>query len=448
MSQEDGTDHSNGMLQQSADMSPLLAPVEPESAAREETIALTYTGRWQDIAGLAITNSFLTILTLGIYSFWGRTRIRKYLWSHTQVNSSPLEYHGTGGQLFIGFIIISLLFVGVNFGFQILQNALIQAAISTGSFEAALPIVIISSVVFAALYVTFFAYIIYSVRRYWLMMTSWRGIRLRQGGKRRVMIGLAFGRAILTVATLGFAYPWLALRTERYAFSNSHVGNKQFSFSADVSPLVKGWLPVWLGYFVLIGLPIGVLSFAAGGWTDGAGTPGNPIQDLNNVLGANGNLILFGYLTVAVLGITAAYAFFRARFFNVGVSGISLEGLQFHGNLRASSFLSAYVRAFLLTVVILIVPAAILFLIAGVTAFAGDGGVGGIVAGLLVVLIYMATSGFAWNVIVVHGLWKARVSATTTTGTLNVMEIEQEHVERVKQGEGFGTAFDAGFGEA
>ena len=448
MTDEVRDDHSNGMLQPGKGDTPPLKPIEPQVTSPEESISLTYTGRWQDVAKLAITNSILTFLTLGIYSFWGRVRIRKYLWAHTQVNKSPLEYHGTGGQLFVGFILITLLFLFVNFGFQFLQNLLVQAAISSGNFAAAAPILGISSLVIMTIYVAFFAYIIYSVRRYWLAMTSWRGIRLRQGGKRRVMIGLALGRAFLTVITLGFAYPWLALRTERYAYANSYVGNRQFSFDAKIGPLLRGWLPVWIGYFVLIVLPIGIFAGVTASSADEVGSSGNPFQDLMQMFGSVSGLLIIGYGALASLGIVAAYAFFRARYFNVGVSGISLDGLQFHGSIRASAFLSAYVRAFLLTIALIIAPVMLLFPLAGMTALAGDGGFGGIVAGLLIVLIYIATSGFAWNVIVVHGLWKARVAATSTTGVINVQEIQQDQVERVRQGEGFGTAFDAGFGEA
>lgn len=448
MTEEVRDDHSNGMLQPGTGETPPLKPIVPEVTSPEESISLSYTGRWQDVAKLAITNSILTFLTLGIYSFWGRVRIRKYLWAHTQVNKSPLEYHGTGGQLFVGFILITLLFLFVNFGFQFLQNLLVQAAISSGNFAAAAPILGISSLVIMTIYVAFFAYIIYSVRRYWLAMTSWRGIRLRQGGKRRVMIGLALGRAFLTVITLGFAYPWLALRTERYAYANSYVGNRQFSFDAKIGPLLRGWLPVWIGYFVLILLPIGIFAGVATSSAEETGSTGNPVADMMQLYDSVSGVLIIGYFVLATLGIVAAYAFFRARYFNVGVSGISLDGLQFHGGIRASAFLSAYVRAFLLTIALIIAPAMLLFPLAGMTALAGDGGFGGIVAGLLIVLIYIATSGFAWNVIVVHGLWKARVTATSTTGVINVQEIQQDQVERVRQGEGFGTAFDAGFGEA
>lgn len=447
MEDDNQQDHSNGMLQPGTSPQPPAPLPEPQSAPTVENIELSYTGRWKDIAKLALVNSLLTFMTLGIYSFWGRVRIRKYLWSHTQVNRSPLEYHGTGGQLFIGFLLITVLFLVINFGFQSLQNVLVQTAISSGSFGAAAPIIGISSLIMVTIYVTFFAYIIYSVRRYWLAMTSWRGIRLRQGGKRWTMVGLALPRALLTVATLGFAYPWLALRAERYAYSLSFVGNKQFSFEAKTGPLVRGWIPFWLSFFIVIATPLIALAGYAV-FMSSSEAAANPTTYLNEASGDAGPWIIGGYLLFAMIAVMMAYAFFRARLFNVGVSGISLDGLRFHGNIRASSFLSAYVRAALLTFALILVPGAVLFSIAGATAMAGDGGVGGIVAGLLVMLIYMATSGFAWNVIVVHGLWKARVAATTTVGTINVGEINQQQVDNMRQGEGFGTAFDAGFGEA
>ena len=46
--------------------------------------------------GIAFRNLVLTIVTLSIYRFWAKTRIRRYLWSQVTVASDRLEYTGTG----------------------------------------------------------------------------------------------------------------------------------------------------------------------------------------------------------------------------------------------------------------------------------------------------------------------------------------------------------------
>ena len=78
------------------------------------------------LIGLSIVNFILRILTLGIYHFWGKTEVRRRIWSAVRLNGEPLEYTGTGKELFIGFLVataanrsqsaLSLLIDGVKTG--------------------------------------------------------------------------------------------------------------------------------------------------------------------------------------------------------------------------------------------------------------------------------------------------------------------------------------------
>ena len=56
-------------------------------------------------------NLLLTIVTLGVYVFWARTRTRRYLWSRTQFIDDRLEWTGTGLELFVGYLLAFVLFV-------------------------------------------------------------------------------------------------------------------------------------------------------------------------------------------------------------------------------------------------------------------------------------------------------------------------------------------------
>ncbi len=51
-----------------------------------------------------IINFLLTVLTLGIYSFWAKARTRRYLWSHTSFDNEQFEYDGNGLEMFLGFL--------------------------------------------------------------------------------------------------------------------------------------------------------------------------------------------------------------------------------------------------------------------------------------------------------------------------------------------------------
>ena len=49
------------------------------------------------------------LLTLGWSRFWGRTRIRRYLWNHFAILGDRFEYRGRGRELLIGFLLALLM---------------------------------------------------------------------------------------------------------------------------------------------------------------------------------------------------------------------------------------------------------------------------------------------------------------------------------------------------
>lgn len=64
-----------------------------------------YRGTRGELFPLAISVALLTFVTLGIYRFWGKTRIRKYIWSSTVGDGDAFEYTGTGLEKFLGFLV-------------------------------------------------------------------------------------------------------------------------------------------------------------------------------------------------------------------------------------------------------------------------------------------------------------------------------------------------------
>ena len=80
-----------------------------EELSGGEPVELT----WHNIPGLiplSLKIFVLRILTLGIYYFWGKTEVRRRIWSATHLQHQPLEYTGTGKELFLGFLLVLLLF--------------------------------------------------------------------------------------------------------------------------------------------------------------------------------------------------------------------------------------------------------------------------------------------------------------------------------------------------
>lgn len=85
-------------------MATTIAAALPERLAVETDAAgdIRSEARSGRVWALAAGNALLSVVTLGIYSFWGRARVRRYLWGTTSFRGEPFDYAGTGGELFRG----------------------------------------------------------------------------------------------------------------------------------------------------------------------------------------------------------------------------------------------------------------------------------------------------------------------------------------------------------
>lgn len=52
-----------------------------------------------------LKTSLLTLVTLGIYRFWAKTRVRKYFWSSVVGEGDGFEYTGTGIEKILVFLV-------------------------------------------------------------------------------------------------------------------------------------------------------------------------------------------------------------------------------------------------------------------------------------------------------------------------------------------------------
>jgi len=132
-----------------------------------------YFGAKAPLFKLALGTSALTLLTLGIYRFWAKTRIRKYIWSSTDGDGARFEYTGTGLEKFLGFL-IALVVLAIYMG--IIQLALFYFGFNlfsepTNNAEAVSQIVAGYISFFALLPFIYFA--VYRSQRYKMSRTGW-----------------------------------------------------------------------------------------------------------------------------------------------------------------------------------------------------------------------------------------------------------------------------------
>jgi uncharacterized membrane protein YjgN (DUF898 family) len=220
----------------------------PEAGASDQ---INWDGDMGELFGVYIKQFLLSIVTLGIYYFWGKTQVRQYLWSHLSWNDDPFRYSGTGWELFAGFLkalvgyaVLIGLFVGsmTLFGDAIVNRDLLEG---------------VMIIVFGALFFGLYCYAVYTARRYLLSRTEWRGIRFFQRGSGVGYATVRIAHILLTILTLGIYYPWYRHRLLDYVVNRTDFGNETFQYDGEGSDLFTGlayYIGLWFGLPVVIGI--------------------------------------------------------------------------------------------------------------------------------------------------------------------------------------------------
>ena len=219
-------------------------PQDPSPTVAPAGRRLEYDGARGPVAKIAVSNALLTLVTLGVYRFWGKTRVRRYLWSRASFLGDRAEYTGTGRELLLGFIaaiVVLALLAAVPIGIQWtigLDHPAYWAA------EAVYAVVIVFLLFVAE----------YRARRYRLSRTEWRSIRFAQDGSSVRYALLALGWGGVTILSLGTAYPVYRTRLQRYRLAHTSFGDRRFEFQGRAAALLKPWLLAWLFLLPTLGL--------------------------------------------------------------------------------------------------------------------------------------------------------------------------------------------------
>lgn len=173
----------------------------------------------------------LSIATLGLYRFWGRTRLRRMFWRHLSITGDPLEYTGRPVELLLGFLAVIVILVPL-FAIPYVANFMTADLRILGAVNVGQLLVIFYLVPFA----------VFRARRYLLTRTLWRGIAFDQDGSALRYANLVLRWNLLLVATLGVAYPWMPAACQRYLVAHSWYGDARFGFDGSGRPLLRWWL--------------------------------------------------------------------------------------------------------------------------------------------------------------------------------------------------------------
>jgi uncharacterized membrane protein YjgN (DUF898 family) len=240
--------------------SPTSAPGTPWSADLTPSRPV-YDGRLGELYAIYLRHLAMMLVTLGWSRFWGRTRIRRYVWNHLSVLGDRFEYRGRGIELMIGFL-LALLLVAAWSGLMYLVWLYVfheKPFASFGLFDLfSLSVVLIG---FPLAYVGH-----YAGMRYRLSRTRWRGIRCGMAGSAW---GYGATATFLHLANAMTAYlltPVVSVNLARPRIANTRVGTQGFAFAGRAGDIYSRYL----GYYflnILAWVAAAVATFMAVGGT-------------------------------------------------------------------------------------------------------------------------------------------------------------------------------------
>ena len=203
---------------------PPLPPGPPEGLPTPPPGTLrrpTFHGTGGTLFGIHVVNTLLTLVTFGIYYFWAKTRLRRYLFSQSEIEGDRFAYHGTGRELLLGTLKAALVF-GVPISvLNIIRDVLAAPAL----------VKVAAGVLSGSLLFVLFPVAMVGARRYRLGRTSWRGIRFSFRGRVWELVKIVLVGTFLTGITLGFYYPILLVKRQAFMISNSYFGSERFDFA-------------------------------------------------------------------------------------------------------------------------------------------------------------------------------------------------------------------------
>ena len=272
--------------------------------------------------------------------FWAKTRVRRHIWGSIHVNNEPVEYTGTGKELFLGFLVIFLVvFLPISLGAIAISYA----------FGPKSQILVGYQLIITLLLVCFYGFAIYRARRYRLSRTVWRGIRAALPGSAMAYSGKYLGALLLNPMTMGWSRPAMNLILAEQMYNDMRFGNQPFSFRGRSGPLYARYALCW---FLMLGIIIALIAGGTGLALSGAfDNFSTRIEEFFGQQRSEGEEAMAGLMIIAgIIGLyvlfmavnSIVWSLYTARELNVFTSYTTYPGLRFSFNATAGSLITLW----------------------------------------------------------------------------------------------------------
>ncbi|MFS0753423.1 YjgN family protein [Noviherbaspirillum sp. 1P10PC] len=207
---------------------------------------VSFTGTGAEYFRIWITNTFLSIITLGIYSAWAKVRRTRYFYGNTRLAGASFDYHGEPKAILKGRAVALLLLVA----YQLFSEM-------PGLLAGALALLLIAAL----------PWLIWRSLQFKLYNTSYRSIRFGFGGSvSGAYVAYLLWPAIASLTAFLLA-PMAHQRIKRFQHSESRYGASRFCFDARVGRFYMLYLKAFLVFMagvIVLGLLLFGLQVALG----------------------------------------------------------------------------------------------------------------------------------------------------------------------------------------
>jgi uncharacterized membrane protein YjgN (DUF898 family) len=372
------------------------------------------------LTGLVLLNGLFEFLSLGLFRFWSRTRLRRFYWNHATIDGAPLEYDGRGGELLAGFLrALALLLVP---GALIFLGAIALAGLEVllGPADLAFMLVLMPLIPVA----------LFAARGYRLSRTHWRGIAFHQDGSAWRYALLWMYWLSISLFTLGFAVPWRNVEAHRYRVCHTLYGDLRFGFTGRGAGLIAAWVVPWLCGAGALGLTLWAVLAQQGG---AAGVPPHAEE------------LAIG-LALAFIVLFIRYRTVEFRYF---VRHTTLGPVRFRSNLRSPAVVTLILPHLTVSIILIALNVGLMIHLADTLLANPALAVTADVALYLVlllasVLVLTMLVSLCYNLLVRYGLLRAVCASLQVENLPELIEAAPAHAPRPRRGEGFAESFDMG----
>lgn len=176
---------------------------------------LSFHGEGSKYFVIRLINALLQSITLNFYYPWAKATKLNYLYEQTEFAGSRFKFHGTGKEMFIGYLKMLLIAAIIYGGFYwatIEQQRILAFLLLYGSLILIYPLAI------------------HGTAKYRLSRSSWRGIFFGYRGKLGELFTKFFFGVLFSILTFSLYWSWVEVDLRKYVTKNVRFGNVEFDF--------------------------------------------------------------------------------------------------------------------------------------------------------------------------------------------------------------------------